>query len=283
MRRTGTLIAAFVCLLLLGSCGGTRKAIYFATDEQTDSALRSSVMNTEFQTIIQKDDILAINVSSVSSIPNEINAQVDPVKIFREGGTQFNLVAGGSGSGGGGGIVNNPGFLVDEEGFIDYPVLGKIKVAGLTIRGAKDALAARFKKYLKEPVVEVRIINYKVVVLGEVTRPGTIIAPNHKITILDAIAAAGDIPITGRKDNVLVIRQEDGRRIEGRVNLNSRETFNSPFFYLRQNDIVVVEPGTVRRQANNTFTQVYLPLISTFIGVASFIVTIIVLTRQPRQ
>lgn len=275
MRRAATLTIVSLCFLILASCGGTRRAIYFATDDQTDSALRTAAMNTDFQTIIQKDDILAINVSSVSSIPNEINAQVDPVKIFREGGTQFNIVAGQGNAAG-----SNPGFLVDEEGYIDYPVLGKIKVAGLTIRGAKDALAVRFKKYLKEPVVEVRIINYKVVVLGEVSRPGTIIAPNHKITILDAIAAAGDIPITGRKDNVLVIRQEEGRRIEGRVNLNSRETFNSPFFFLRQNDIVVVEPGTVRRQANNTFTQIYLPLVSTFVGVASLILTFLVLTRQ---
>jgi polysaccharide export outer membrane protein len=276
MRSTATRIISALLLFVLASCGGTRRAIYFATDDRTDSAMRTEAMNTDFQTIIQKDDILAINVSSISSIPDDIRAQsqIDPVKIFREGGTQFNVVA-TPGAG-----VSNPGFLVDEEGYIDYPVLGKIKVAGLTIRGAKDALAQRFKKYLKEPVVEVRIINYKVVVLGEVNRPGTIIAPNHKITILDAIAAAGDIPITGRKDNVLVIRQEDGRRVEGRVNLNSRATFNSPFFYLRQNDIVVVEPGTVRRQANNTFTQIYLPLISTFVGVASLIVTIIVLSRQ---
>lgn len=278
MRHTAPLIISALFLFLLSSCGGTRRAIYFSTDDRTDSTVRATAMNTDFQTVIQKDDILAINVSSVSSIPNELNAQVDPVKIFREGGTQFNVVAGQGGGAGTG--LNNQGFLVDEEGYIDYPVLGKIKVAGLTIRGAKDALAQRFKKYLKEPVVEVRIINYKVVVLGEVGRPGTVIAPNHKITILDAIAAAGDIPITGRKDNVQIIRQEDGRRIEGRINLNSRETFNSPFFYLRQNDIVIVEPGTVRRQATNAFTQVYLPLISTFVGLASFVITIVLLTRQ---
>ena len=276
-RRLRALAFAALYLLTMASCGSTRRAIYFENNDRMDSLVRSVPMNTDFQTVIQKDDILAINVSSVSSIPNEINAQGDPVRPFREGGTQFTLVA----SPGGG--AGNPGFLVDEAGYIDYPILGKVKVAGLTIRGAKEALAERFKKYLKEPVVEVRIINYKVVVLGEVGRAGTIIAPNHKITILDAIAAAGDIPITGRKDNVLIIRQEDGRRIEGRINLNSSETFNSPFYYLRQNDIVIVEPSTIRRQAANNFTQVYLPIISGLLSLTVTVIGLVLVSRQIAQ
>lgn len=277
MARVLLHVLLFSTLVTAASCGGTRRAIYFSNDLRNDSMVRTEPVTTDFQTIIQRDDILAINISSISSITSKEYEAADPVKVFRDGGTQFNVVA-AQGSG-----VNNPGYLVDEEGFVDYPVLGKIKLAGLTIRQAKEVLATRLKAYIKEPVVEVRIINYKVVVLGEVNRPGTIIAPNHKITILDAIAAAGDIPLSGRKDNVLVIRQEGGNRIEARLNLNSRETFRSPFYYLRQNDIVIVEPGTVRRQATNNFTQIYLPIISGLLSVAVTAYTLIQISRTQNQ
>jgi polysaccharide export outer membrane protein len=180
----------------------------------------------------------------------------------------------------GGGSNSSNGFLVDASGYIDYPFLGKVKVGGLTIRQAKDALANRLRSIVKEPVVEIRIVNYRITVLGEVARAGTIIAPNHKMSIIDAIAAAGDIPITGRKDNILVIRENEGTREFARLNLNSREVFTSPYFYLKQNDIVYVEPARIRRQEGNDFFRFYLPTITTLMSTLLAVYGIIQLSNQ---
>jgi len=222
--------------------------------------------SSELNGIIQPDDIIAINITSISSIAES----KDPAAIFRDGGIAYNLVTGGGGMGGGGvGMgTQSAGYLVDNEGLIDFPVLGKISVGGQTIRQAKETISGKLKDYIKDPVVEVRIVNYKVTMLGEVNRPGPIIAANHKINIVEAVAAAGDIPLTGKKENVLVIRDNNGKKEFARLNLNSRDVFNSPYYFLKQNDIVYVEPNKVRRQEANTFFRVYLPIFTTLLSTA---------------
>jgi polysaccharide export outer membrane protein len=256
---------------ILFSCAAPRKTIYFRTDAAVDPSVEVQQGNQEYESVIQSDDILAINITSISSMSDK-----DPVGIFRDGGTAYNMTAGTGTSGG----PQNAGYLVDKEGFIDFPVVGKISVAKQTIRQAKSTIAARLKDYMKDPVVEVRIINYKVIVLGEVGRPGTIIAPNHKINIIEAIAAAGDIPVTGRKDNVLIIRENNGNREFTRLNLNSRDIFKSPYYYLKQNDIISVEASQVRRQESNAFTRVYLPVVTALVSTALSIYGIILISRN---
>jgi polysaccharide export outer membrane protein len=119
---------------------------------------------------------------------------------------------------------------------------------------------------VKDPVVEVRILNYKVTVYGSVRWPGVVIAPNHRMNVVEAIAAAGDILIEGRKDNVMVIRENAGKREFARVNLNSRNSFANPYFYLKQNDIVYVEAGRlVRQDSHNEFLKFYMPAITSVI------------------
>ena len=117
--------------------------------------------------------------------------------------------------------------------------------------------------YVKDPVVEIRILNYKVTVMGEVKYPGVVIAPNHRMNVLEALAAADDITLAGRKDNVMVIRENHGRREFARINLNSRNAFANPYFYLKQNDIVYVEAARVaRQQAQNDVVEFYLPALA---------------------
>jgi polysaccharide export outer membrane protein len=252
-------IIAIAGVLLFTACAAPQKTIYFAENTPNDVSVQVQRMERLKDITIQPEDILAIHVTTISSL-----AEKTPVSIFNDGGTAFNI-SGSAGAGGGGG-AQNTGYLVDVNGLIDFPVVGKIKVDGLTLRAVKDLIAQKLKDYVKDPVIEARIINYKVTVLGEVSHPGTVLAPNHKMSVIDAIAAAGDIPISGRKDNVMVIRENEGTREFARLNLNSRNVFTSPYYYLKQNDIVYVEPARIRRQQSNEFLQFYLPTITALIS-----------------
>lgn len=138
------------------------------------------------------------------------------------------------------------GYLVDNEGYIDFPTIGPIKVAGLTTREIKNKVAEAIKPYLKESVVNVRILNFKVTISGEVNRPGTVTVANQRVTILEAIGLAGDFTNYANRANVLVTREEGGIRKYARLNLQSPEVFQSPYFYLQQNDYVYVEPIKAR-------------------------------------
>lgn len=265
MQRTIYLVA--VALLLLGaSCKAPQKTIYFAENTPLDPHVQVENIEKRKEITLLPDDIIAINVSSISSITTSGIGTADPVAIFNQGGTNYNITSSiGSGGSAGG---DNKGYLVDVNGFIDYPVLGKVKVSGLTIREVKEMMAKRLEDFIKSPVVEVRIINYKITVLGEAGSPGFIIASNHKISVIDAIAMAGDMPITGRKDNVMIIRETEGRREYARLNLNSRNVFSSPYYYLKQNDIIYIEPTRVRRQESNDFLRFYLPTVTSLLSTA---------------
>jgi polysaccharide export outer membrane protein len=137
-------------------------------------------------------------------------------------------------------------YLIDSEGNIDYPVLGKIKLEGLTIEEAKLLFKKKFAdgQLLIDPVVIVRINNYRISVFGQVNSPGVYPVTGERISILEAIAAAGDLAITGKRDNVLVIRDFNGAKTYTRIDLTSKEVFNSPVYYLTQNDVIYVEPNS---------------------------------------
>lgn len=262
-------------LLLIASCSSPKKVIYFkegVKNEDTTVSVQDIMPIPEIR--IQPDDILSINVTSISSI-NEQNP--DPVGIFNDGGTRYPLTP-MAGAGGGAGMQTN-GFLVDQTGHIDFPVLGKIKLSGLTIRESKELMSNRLKDYVKDPVVETRIINFKVTLLGEVGRTGPVISHNQKLNIIEAIAAAGEIPITGRKDNVLIIRQKGDQREFARINLNSKDVFKDPYFNLMQNDIIYVEPSRIRRQETNELLRFYIPTIVGLLTTAFTVYGIVQLSK----
>ncbi len=256
------LLFAFSALLLT-ACQGPKNVIYFKESIANDTTVRTVPVRESEDDRIQPDDILTINVSSIQSL---LDKNASQLSVYNSGGTPFNVLANSSGQGGGG--LATSGYLVDPLGYITFPVIGRVKVGGLTLRQVKDTMAAHLASVVKEPVVEARILNYKVTLLGEISRPGPVLAPNQKISIVDAIAAAGDIPISGRKDNILIIRDYGGQRQMARINLNNKEVFNSPFYYLRQNDIIYIEPVKLRRQENNEFFRFYLPVISSLLSTA---------------
>ena len=260
----------------MASCAGTKRYLYFTDNTPNDPRVIVQPIDKIHQAIVQPDDILSIHISTESSI-------LDPAQaaIFNEGGVAYNTTPPRSGGGGsaGGNTKGAGGFLVGSDGYIDYPILGRIKVAGLNIRQVKDALTDRLKNYVKSPVAEVSILNYRVTVIGEVNNPGMITAPNHKINIIDAIAASGDLKLTGRRDNVLIIRETEGVREYARLNLNSKEIFRSPYYYLKQNDIVYVEPNSIQKQQGSNFFRIYLPAITTLVSTILAIYGLVQLTK----
>lgn len=268
-------LCALALVLLAGSCATPQKTIYFAENSALDPHVQVENVERRKEITVLPDDILAVNVTSISSItPSASN--IDPVAIFNEGGTNYNIASSIGAAAGG----SNKGYLVDANGFIDYPVLGRVKVSGLTLREIKNTISKRLEDFVKDPVVEVRIINYRITVLGEVGAPGSIVASNHKLSVIDALALAGDLPITGRKDNVLIIRETEGRREYARLNLNSRNVFSSPYFYLKQNDVIYVEPARIRRQETNDFLRFYLPTFTSLLSTAIAVYGVTQIVKQ---
>lgn len=250
-----------ICIttFLLSACVNTRKATYFV--DQKDGSLPSSVVVP--QTIISPNDILSITVSSLS--PSASAAFNTPNQIYQSNSTS-NV----------GGSMQVPGYLVDAEGNIQFPVLGTIKASGLTEIQLREQITKTIldKKLLVDPVITVRHLNFKVTVLGEVANPTTINVPSEKINILEALGSAGDITVYGKRDNVVVIRAENGSKTFKRLNLNSTEIFNSPYFHLRSNDIVYVEPNHAKVAGASRLTQL-LPIILSALTVSLYVFDLI--------
>jgi polysaccharide export outer membrane protein len=248
-------LVLLLMLSLLAGCVNTRKATYF-NSLQDNSEFPEAVAPEH---IIQANDILAITVSSqnpeaarIFNLPGRTD-----VRTTTPAGTQLEL----------------SGYLVSKTGLIHFLMLGDIRAQGLTTGQLQTTIRTTIvdRKLLVDPVVDVRVLNYKVTVLGEVATPTVISVPSEKISLLEALGLAGDITLYGKRHNVLVIRQVDGKRVTHRVNLNSAELFTSPYYYLQANDVVYVEPNKARVTSASRLNQ-YLPAI-----VSSFSVLILVI------
>jgi polysaccharide export outer membrane protein len=226
-------IYLFIAASFLSSCGVKYKTIPYFTDLAPDSAVNEQIKN---QTIlkIQKNDILAITVNSLNS---EASA------IFNMGSTSSNQ---GNASGGVDPTLTANGFLVDQDGNIQLPLVGSVQVSGLTTAEARRALEKKLVQYLKEPVVSLRLINFRVSVLGDVLRPGVYPVTNERVNISEALSMAGDLNITAERNNVLLIREDNGVRKYMRLNMQSRSLFSSPYYYLQNNDVLYIQPGKTK-------------------------------------
>lgn len=179
---------------------------------------------------------------------------------------------------------SNPGensiqkYLVDNEGFIDFPVLGKIKVSDMTKNEVESSLKEKLKNFLKEePVINVRMVNYKISVIGEVNKPNTYTVTNEKVNVFEALALAGDLTIYGRRENVKLMRElSDGTRQVVKLDLTDANLISSPYFYLQQNDVLYVEPNRtkMRNSRYSALTGQILSGVSVLVSVASLVVTL---------
>lgn len=224
MKNSFYYLFCFCVLLSMFSCTSKKKMIYF----QGDAAI--SEANKNYNPIFHTDDLLSITVMGMDA---------ETVKPFNLPSQNTLGSAGGYSQG----SQTAPGYLIDIEGNIDFPLIGNIKVAGLTRSAVVDTLKAKLKPYLNNPTVIIRILNFKVTVLGEVHNPGTFTIPNERVTLPEAIGIAGDLLITGKRKNVLVIRDNEGKKTKYNVDLTTKDLFTSPVYYLNQNDVVYVEPN----------------------------------------
>ena len=254
-RVLGSVLALLtLAILFCTSCASKKNLVYFQPD--------SVELNTRYELSapkLQPGDILAISVTA-----DDVRATVpfNQVSPYQTGTIQ----------------ATNPfipTYAIDANGEIDFPKVGKIKLAGKTRTQAMDLLRQEVGKYIVDPGISMVVRNFKVTVLGEVAKPGTFTIENDRVTILEALGLAGDMTIYGERQNVLVIREQDGKREEFRLDLRKRESMNSPAYYLTQNDVVYVEPNGARIQ-NSKYTATT----SIFVSVIGLIVTVIsVVTR----
>lgn len=254
-------ISVLLSLLFMASCGPTRNLAYFS-DLEENTLYSENIHNTK-EPRIQADDLLSISVNSLNP---EANSMFNRGPVTPAGSvTDFGAANKTSN-------IHQEGYLVDRNGFIEYPVLGKVKLGGLSKEEAKCMLVSKLEEYLKDPIVSIRYLNYKITVVGEVNRPSTFTIPTERINILEALGMAGDMTAFGKRENVLIIREEEGVRTMTRLDLNSKEILNSPYFFLQQNDVVYVEPDRMKQVQASTNTRT-ISIISALTSVAIIAIT----------
>lgn len=243
--------------LIISSCVSRKEMVYFQEIEQLrETEVRRSGNNLE----IQPDDLLTIRVSAP-----EQEAAI-PFNLTRSIISQERMM----------GDVEPETYMVSDKGTIEFPVLGTITVTGLTTFELAEKINLQITEYIKDPIVNVRILNFQISVLGEVNRPGTFFIEDDHINLSKALAMAGDLTIFGRRDNILVMgEEEDGEKTYAYLDLTDAKVVNSPLYNLRQNDVIYVEPrGTRRQTAGST------GLASTYLSIVSVLASLIILITK---
>tara|TARA_R110000744_G_scaffold82304_3_gene161672 strand:- start:125 stop:898 length:774 start_codon:yes stop_codon:yes gene_type:complete len=237
----------FNSLLVLGiiplifSCASRKDVVYF----QDASAFETIVSDNTHTNKFKVDDVVNIHISTL-----------DPLASV-----PFNLFKGSDESGM---RPQQVDYIIDKNGEIDFPVIGKIRLVGLSSEETKILLTEKLKDYLKDPIINIRIQNFTVTVLGEVNTPGTYPVNGEQITILEAIGLANDLTIKGKRNNVMVIRDFNGTKVYTRLDLTKKEALSSPVFYLTQNDVVYVEPNNsaIKTSTLDNRASIYLSVFS---------------------
>ena len=251
-----------MCVVVLcTSCASSKKVVYL----QDVVPLKQQDIEQKYEVYVHNDDLLAIMVNSKNpELALPFNMPMVTYQLGSQSAPQQRVL----------------GYLVDTNGDIDFPILGKLHVAGLTRLQLTDLIKQRLIEgdLIKDPIVTVQFLNYKVSVMGEVNRPGSFNISGDRITLLEALSMAGDLTIYGRRDRVAVIREKDGKRTILFHDLRSADIFNSPCYYLQQNDIVYVEPNKSKAGQSeinqNKSVGVWLSAASILVSIASLIVTL---------
>lgn len=249
-------ICCFVVILVtLLSCSSSSKIVYLNSSGSLDS-------NLKFETTLQSDDQLLIIVSS----ENPEAASPYNLRTYAYNGSTENAIA----------QERNQSYIVDKEGNIDFPMLGTIKVGGLTRIEVTNKVKNLLKNgHISDPIVNVRLLNFKVSVLGEVAKPGMFSISGERVTLMEALALAGDLTIYGKRDNILLIREKNGTKTYEKIDITKTDFINSSNYYLSQNDVIYVEPNKTRVNSS-----VVGPNLTIGISALSLVVTILALTLK---
>ncbi len=221
---------------MFSSCVSKKKFVYLQGSQDFND------ISTNYEPIIQNDDVLSIVVST-----QEVDAS-----------TPFNSAS----------------YLVDNEGKIDFPVIGNIQVSGFSIKELKNLLKQKLAAHLIDPAINIKILNFKVTVLGDVASPGVKSFGNHRVTLFDAIGASGDLTVYAKRFNILIVRDNQGLKTFNRVDITKADFVNSPFYYLDQNDLIYVE----QRKAKIDTTA--LPSLPLYASVFSLLLTLTLLVTK---
>ena len=250
-------IMVVTVILMMVGCGSSKQVAYWQNIDSISLAASKGLYDAK---IMPKDE-LTILVQTTDPLTSE------PFNLRSTGQTSSkNQIT---------------GYLVDNDGMINFPIVGKIHVAGLTKTECEDLIKSKIQPYLartENPLVSVRTSSYRITVIGEVNRPGVIPVSTEKISLVEALGEAGDMTIYGKRDNILLVREDkSGEKHKVRLNMNDANIINSPYYYLQQNDIVYVEPHKVK--ARNTFfgsnTSIFYSVIGITTSLASLLITIL--------
>lgn len=260
--RPYVVVRVLLFSLLLSGCVSNKDAVYFNNIGSTEIKSRTESL----EPVIQPNDLLSITITSLNPAASEVFNVSAANSMRMANATATNTVSP---------VI---GYLVDQEGNVQLPLLGKTKAAGITKKEFQEGIRTQLiqRKLLIEPVVDIRYLNYKISVLGEVARPSVLTVPNEKITLLEALGLAGDLTIFASRNNVLLIREEEGNKKLVRIDLTTDELFTSPYYYLKSNDIIYVEPNKTKIQSASN-TRQWLPVV--FSGLSVFVIALDRLTR----
>jgi len=225
LTMTAKLLFCVSILSILSSCSSYKEIPYF--QDLSKSGITTESLDNYSSITIQPEDQLSINVGSLNP----------------EASAVFNNNAQNPSS-----ITNNPtyGYLVDQKGEVKLPLVGVMKVSGLTTAQMAEQLQQKLVTYLRQPNVSVRLVNFKVAVLGDVLRPNIYSSASERLTIPEALSLAGDLNITAKRKDVILVREKDGKREYIPIDLTSKKLFQSPYFYLKSNDLLVVQPSRLK-------------------------------------
>ena len=259
-----SLLMMAVCALVMASCTSYKNVPYLQNAEEIMAAQAELPL---YDAKIMPKDLLTVTVNTTDpEAAAPFNMTVQTAQNLATSRTSYSQP-----------VLQQ--YLVDNEGCIDFPVLGTLKVGGLTKNEAEDMIREKLKPYLKEvPIVTVRMSNYKISVLGEVARPGTFTVSNEKVNVLEALAMAGDLTIWGMRDNVKLVREDAaGKREIIELDLTNAEIITSPYYYLQQNDILYISPNKTKAKNSDVgqSTSLWFSATSILVSLASLLYNIL--------
>lgn len=263
MKKNIFVLLINLVFILLNSCTSKKKLDYLQNIESV--ALEASMKNAK--STIQPNDQLVIMVTAKDmDVVKPFNQNFSSGQILQYSIPSNNAPTQSQTS------TSGPTYMVDSQGNIEFPVIGKINTENKTTEELRDILKKEISKYVLNPQVSVRNTNYKITVLGEVNRPGTYNIPDAQTTLLEVLGLAGDLSIYGNREDILVVRNIDGIMSKERIDLTKADFINSPYFYLKQNDVIIVSPNETKQKTSRLD-----PNTGIYISVASIVVTILAL------
>jgi polysaccharide export outer membrane protein len=243
--------------IIYSSCSGKKDIHYLQNLEKT----KNQPIPQNYENSLQADDVISISVSSIENV----------------GLSSFNLTTNNSTSNSSGG--SKPGainYVIRKDGSIEFPILGKIQIAGFTISKAIEMIKIKLEKYIKDPIVMIEWHNFKFSVLGEVANPGLFVSKSERVTLLEALAMAGDLSIYGERKSIILIREIDSKRNVYTIDLTNPSLLNEESYFIKQNDQIIVSPNNTKIQSTSSFNQ----NVPVYLSIASILLTLTILLRK---